>query len=190
MSYTYNGCGLVIDSVDGNGYSLDKDGNLVENSTAANDNTTGYTYDLLGHRLSETQPYPDGIGGPLAGPVTDYSYDADGNLTATTVITASPHETTAYTYDGMQRVVKTTNPDGTITENVYDAAGNLVAKSDEKGQWTQYVYDSRNRVVETIEPDGSVLTTGYDGGGNIVRKPTPTGTPRNISTTLSARKPR
>ena len=113
----------------------------LTSSTDGNGNTTTYTYDSLGHMLTETQPDPDG-NGPLSAPVTDYVYDADGNLISTTLATGSPQETTTTVYDKMGRAIKTINPDGTYTTDQYDPAGNLVATTDAMGRVTQYIYDS------------------------------------------------
>ena len=106
--------------------------------------------------LTETQPDPDG-NGPLSAPVTDYVYDADGNLISTTLATGSPQETTTTVYDKMGRAIKTINPDGTYTTDQYDPAGNLVATTDAMGRVTQYIYDSHGWQIAVIQPDGGVL---------------------------------
>ena len=140
--------------------------NLVS-STDGNGNTTTYTYDVYGHRTGQTQPDPDGSG-TLAAPVTEYAYDADGNLVSTTLATASPQQTVKTVYDRMGRVTKTVNPDGTYTTAEYDTAGNLVYQTDAMGRVTRFVYDARNRLIATVYPDGSTSQTAYDGGGRVV----------------------
>jgi YD repeat-containing protein len=155
-------------------FSYDSRGNLLS-STDGNGNVTTYTYDLLGHRLSETLPDPDGNGGPLPAPHLVYTNDPMGNLLSTTITTDTPQRTTEIVLDQMQRVVRTINADGTYATRSYDPAGNLVLSTDELGQTTQYVYDSRNRVVETIRPDGTVVSTDYDGAGNVVSVTDPLG---------------
>ena len=162
-SSTYVGLGYIMQT-----FAYNARGQLTS-STDGDGNTTNYTYDVLGHMLTKTQPDPD-CTGPLAAPVTDYIYDADGNLISTTLATASPQETTTIVYDSMGRVVKTISPDGTYTTDEYDAAGNVVASTDAMGRVTQSVYDSHDWQTATIEPDGSVLLTQYDGGGRVVAR--------------------
>ena len=142
----------------------------LTSSTDGNGNTTTYTYDLLGHRLTQTLPDPDGnASSGNSAPKTTYSYDPAGDLLSTSLSTVSSVTplVTGFEYDSMQRVVKIENADGTYSTKQYDAAGNLVYETDELGRITQYVYDSRNRCIATIYPDGSVVETDYDGGGRV-----------------------
>lgn len=159
---TYSGVNAYVTE----SWSYDNAGDLLS-STDGNGNVTTNTYDALGDRTSETQPAPE-VGGSLPAPVTDYVYDAAGNLISTTAVTGSPQTTTSTVYDSMGRVVETINPDGTYTTAQYDQEGNLVYSTDAMGRVTQYVYDSRNRQIATINPDGSVVSTEYDGGGRVV----------------------
>ena len=96
-SYTYNSAGqmtsrtshpdssssIIETFVYDNNFSL-KPGFLTS-TTDGNGNTTTYTYDLLGRRLSQTLPDPDGSCLNLSVQNTTYTYDAIGNLTKTAV---------------------------------------------------------------------------------------------------------
>jgi YD repeat-containing protein len=155
-SWDYDNRGYLLSSTDGLGaYAGDPA------------HTTTYTYDLLGHLLSQTSPDPDGSG-PLFAPVTTSVYDAAGLLLSTGLATSNPQRTTGSVYDKMRRATKTVNADGTYRTLQYDPFGNPAFSTDELGRVTQYVYDRLNRLVATIKPDGSVGCTEYDGGGRIV----------------------
>jgi len=126
--------------------------------------STHYEYDNLGRRTKETQADPDGSG-PLARPVTVFSYDLDGNLLA---VTDPRGFTTSFTYDSLGRKTTETSPDpdGTgplvplVKQFVYDAAGNLRFEIAPGGTsqadvsfTTEHVYDALNRRIRTILPD-------------------------------------
>jgi uncharacterized delta-60 repeat protein/RHS repeat-associated protein len=154
-------------------WDFDTQGNLTESTdglgTSLGDpaHTTFYTYDLLGHRLTQTQPDPDGSG-LLVQPVTTFVYDAASNLVSTSLATAFPQRTTSSVLDKMQRATKLTGPDSTYTTTQYDPNANVTATTDAMGRDTQYVYDSQNRPVATIRPDDTVVSTTYNGGGEVV----------------------
>jgi len=184
-TYTYNNAGQVqtqATRVSASetitvSYGYDARGNMTS-STDGNLKVTDYTYDLLGRRKTRTLPDPDGAG-PLARPVTTWTYDAMGNVLSETLTTAGPQRRTAFVYDKMQRVLEVRNADddpegsevrdGTYRLNRYDPAGNLVLETDELGRITEQVYDLRNRPIATVRADGSVVRTGYDGGSRVVR---------------------
>jgi RHS repeat-associated protein len=106
---------------------------------------------------------------------TLFSYDANGNLVATT--DALDH-TTWYGYDALNRRTQVTDAEGWkagdpqhTTVTVYDALGRVTAVTDPLGRQTQYVYDNLGRKTETIAPNpdtGSPITYyGYDLDGNL-----------------------
>jgi YD repeat-containing protein len=70
------------------------------------------------------------------------------------VIDAENHET-SYTHDDLGRVVASQSPDTGITGYVYDAAGNLIQKTDAQGVAVQYVYDDLNRIKKVLFPDSN-----------------------------------
>ncbi|HEV2969531.1 MAG TPA: autotransporter-associated beta strand repeat-containing protein [Pirellulales bacterium] len=181
-------------------WAFDGHGNLTS-STDGNGNVTNYpNYDPLDRLIAEQQPDPDnlaalGTNGPLVQPQTNFTYDANGNLTQTMLATASAPatslRTTTASYDGLNRTVKSVNPDGTYTTAEFDPAGNLIYSTDALGRVTQYVYDSRDRKIAEIDPVplvaaggtvGSGLSTTtpisawrYDGGSRVVATTDPNG---------------
>ena len=72
---------------------------------------TAYEYDALNHLYLTTRPDPDGPTGPLPSPVTQYAFDAAGNLTRSADITdpAYPRET-LYEYDALNRRTRELGP--------------------------------------------------------------------------------
>ena len=132
--------------------------------------TTRHAYDLLNRKIEEILPDPDGAAYGNDRPTTAFSYDFMGNLTSSQTTTAgTTPRTVNFEYDGMGRLLKTVNPDGTMRTSAYDAAGNLDVATDELGRVFQSVYDARNRPIAAILPDGSTLRTVYDGGGHVVQ---------------------
>jgi YD repeat-containing protein/autotransporter-associated beta strand protein len=140
--------------------------------------STHYEYDALGRKTKQTQADPDGAG-PLARPITTFSYDADGNLLA---VTDPRGFTTTYAYDNLGRRITETSadPDGTgplvalVRRSVYDRAGNLRfevapggASEADVSFTTEHVYDALNREIRTILPDP-------DGPTGPLGRPTPT----------------
>lgn len=118
----------------------------VHQATDARGKTTTYTYDGAGNVLTITQPDPDD-GGPLAAPVTTmayitaagprkgfleqatdptgrvvrYEYNAsNGNLEAVRQDPNGLNLQTIYTYDTFGNVASVTDPEGRITNNLYD----------------------------------------------------------------------
>ena len=113
-----------------------------------------YSYDALG-RLASVVEDPAGLNY-----TTSYGYDALGNLTA--VQQGSQQRT--FTYDGLGRLTSAANPEsGTVTYNGYDAAGNLLSKTDARNVTTLYGYDVLNRLLSQTYSDGTpTVSYGYD----------------------------
>ena len=101
--------------------------------------------------------------------VTSYGYDEVSNSTMTT----DPRNiATTNTYDGLNRLIKTTVPlqaGGVMqTDQSYDGANNLASMTrvntgngGSGNQLTQYVYDDIGRITQTVYPDGSRSSTTY-----------------------------
>ena len=46
------------------------------------------------------------------------------------------------------------DPLGALVKYAYDANGNRVSATDQRGNTTSYVYDALNRLVKTVNPYG------------------------------------
>ncbi len=68
----------------------------------------------------------------------------------------------------MNRLVKTTFPDGKNQTASYDAIGNMVSTTDPKSQTIQLAYDEQGRVKKATYPNGTSITYSHDKAGNRV----------------------
>ena len=182
ISYTYDARGLLTEVTDGSfpvQYAYDPAGRLLEIRYPAVGRRLGYAYDGSGrlskftHSEGRTFQYGYNQAGLLSmitpdvgGPIT-FQYDAKGRLS---VVTYPNGVRGSRQYDQEDRPVAITYTD---RENQtvcgwhygYDAAGNLMKVTDEKGKTTTYVYDKDNRLIE--EKNASeTLNYEYLPGGN------------------------
>ena len=142
---------------------LDANGNLGELKIA--DQSTTYTYDAKGNKLTETD---------AAGNVTRYSYDANNreigrSWTRTVLVNGTPQQQTVSTTrkrDAEGRVLEETDALGHTTKTEYNAGGQVTATTDAQGRQTTYAYDAAGRLAKLTYPDGSTETYEYDAEGN------------------------
>ena len=146
-------------------------------------NTTTFAYNDANQIISETGPDPDG-GGPLAAPVTTYTYDANGNLASTVEprgnasgATPNDYRTTLYlrrrrqATDGDEaRPGRHRTRDRPVTTNVYDLVGNLQSVTDGNNHTTSYTHDAAGRILTVTAPDLGVTTYNYDDAGNVITR--------------------
>ena len=180
-TYAYNAAGQVL-TVDNRasaeqaitesfGYN---ERGWILTKTDANDETTTFTYDLLGRIKTRTMPDPDGTGGNPA-PMISYVYDPMGNLLSSTFATASPQQVISYVYNSMNRPVRIVNADGTYRTWLYDQLGNVISETDALGHVTKNLYHELDRQDFTILADGRVAITEYDVDGRVVAVTDPLG---------------
>ena len=115
------------------------------------------------------------------GRLTDYAYDAVGNVTKETLSAADgsmePRVTDAL-YDELNRRIKEDRAlgSGVVTTRIkYDGNGNKISIQDPLGRVTAFTYDQLNRLVEKTEPEwktgsNKVTRYRYDGNGNLVQE--------------------
>lgn len=120
-----------------------------------------------GYRKTRTL---DAGAAPHINSVTQYDYDAAGNVTS---VTDPRSNITSYTYDHQRRVKKLTAPLCAVTENYYTPDGQIDyfrrAKKCSPGdtvaadwQKTDYEYTPTNQVWKVFDPEGTVTETLYD----------------------------
>jgi RHS repeat-associated protein len=95
----------------------------------------------------------------------DYTYDADGNLTSKTDI--STLETTTYTFNADNFLVRIDLPDTTIVTYAYDPQGRRIEKNVD-GTITRYIYDDEDILLEL---DGSNTVRSYYTHGPSIDEP-------------------
>ncbi|MHC4414366.1 MAG: RHS repeat domain-containing protein [Planctomycetota bacterium] len=97
-----------------------------------------------------------------------YEYDANSNVTAMIELEksdlADPDEefTTTYTYDGLDRLIATTDNAGNTNRHQYDSRDNQTVTRDALDHETRYVYDGINRLIRTVR---DLDDDGADGDG-------------------------
>ena len=186
--FTYDAKGNVLTATDPRGgitaNSYDARGNLLS-TTDALGNRTSYAYNPVGRLLTET----DALGGTtttvwdfyLRESVTDplgnrttFGYFTTGDVAVERRSRTLPDGTTQnlethFNYDANKRLRRTTAPDGSITETVYDRAGNVTATIDALGRRTEMVYDALGRQTQTNYPDGTHDESAYDAENRRIR---------------------
>jgi len=75
-------------------------------------------------------------------------------------------------YDNMQRLVRETDIlDSSMhysTSYEYDAAGNLVTRTDAEEHKTTNTYDALNRIITSVDPSGGITVRSYDDRDNLI----------------------
>jgi RHS repeat-associated protein len=185
-TYTYNALNKPLTITDANQHTTtntyDGNGNLLT-TTDANGKTTTNTYTPGGQLATTKDPLGNVTSfgydqfGNLAtqkdamGTVTTYASDGNGNRTSQKVTRTLPGGaqqtlTTTYTYDGNGRLTKTTYPDNSTTQTVYNSIGRQVTTIDALNHQTTYQYDNDGRIAQTNYPDNTVELSVYDKNGN------------------------
>jgi RHS repeat-associated protein len=160
-SNTYDANGNLASMKDARGNTTTYTNNSQGLPTTIKDaqgNTTTLAYDSAGNLTSQT----DALGN-----VSSFTYDANGNKLTQTVSRTKPGGTketltTKYQYDGNNRLIKTTNPDGNFTQVVYNAIGKQSDTFDALNRKTHYDYDTSGRLIKTTYPDGTSDSVTYD----------------------------
>jgi RHS repeat-associated protein len=121
-------------------------------------NVTSYTSSVSGGATgtltlgANTWGYLTKIDGPLAGnkDVTTFVYDSYGRVASQT---SSTGYTLSFLYDAMNRPLRTTYPDATYEQKIYDKL-DVVLSRDRNGRWTQSAYDSLDQMSYEVDPLG------------------------------------
>jgi|GEM_PF-1334368 len=111
-------------------------------------------------------PSDCGLDTAASGFLTNYSYDALGNLTYVAQAGLNPRQ---FLYDGLSRLTNASNPESNGTVYLYDSdsncptpnsfAGELVSKLDARGVRMCVQYDSLHHIVQKNYSDGTPTVT-------------------------------
>jgi len=74
--------------------------------------------------------------------------------------------TLSYTYDGLNRPLRVTYPDGSFTENQWGCC-HLDSQRDRAGNVTTFAYDPVNRLTQTLDAENRLTQYVYDPAGNL-----------------------
>ncbi|EPQ9997603.1 RHS repeat-associated core domain-containing protein [Vibrio vulnificus] len=145
LSSTTNGTGNVYT------YSYDKTANLT-GKVDPSGNAYAYRYDGFSNLLQSIDP---------VNRATAMQYNDNALVTR---VTDPRGRRTYYSYNGYCDVLSVQSPDTGTAHYTYDKAGNLIGKTDAKGQVFTYHYDALNR-LSSITVDGqpnASVTFRYD----------------------------
>ncbi len=157
--WRYDGEGNELEHIDELGRLTRREYGPFDRLTAVIDATgarTEYTYDHELQLVAVTDPL---------GRVWSFRYDAAGRLSGQTDFGG---RSWIFERDAAGQLVRTTGPDGGITENTYDLLGNLVEVRTPHGV-TTYGYDPVGEVVRVTSAD-SVVEFERDERGRVVRE--------------------
>lgn len=143
-SWTYDTLNRVASDVGAIGqtttYAYDDDSNRL-NITDPLGNSTAFAYDPVNRLVQATAP-DSGI--------TGYSYDLLNHLVG---VTDPRSLVTSYSVDALSDTGALTSPDTGAAAQVFDGNGNVVSRTDAKGQKLLYQYDDLNRLTKIIRGD-------------------------------------
>lgn len=168
----------------------DTKGNLLS-ETDESGNLTEYTYDDLSHVLTMTAPskkvttYTYTSSGDLKTmidakqQITTYDYDSYGNLKT---VTNPDQSVETYGYDNEGNYIKTVKDAAGITTSVVtDTVGNVISKTDGKGNVYSYQYDKLNHLKQVTDSYNEKTSYDYDFAGNLIYSTDPKQSTRSYS---------
>lgn len=163
---------------------MDELDRLVSVTNAENE-TVGYTYDLVGNRTQLIQPddtvtfyefdgvyrlnkvhenyRPDQGAGNDVNALTAYSYDRRGLLTG--IVNANGAET-LFAHNGVGKLIQETDPLGMVWQYGYDGNRNRTSRRDAKGDLTEYGFFPDDMLQSISYSDGSSVAYQYDPNNN------------------------
>ena len=153
---TYDGKGNILTRTDPlnhiTRFSYEPQFNQITSITDALSKVTNFGYDAKGNLTTITN---------ALGKVTSVGYDARGLMTS---MTNPLGQITTSNYDATGNLASVKDPLENITAFGYDSAGNMTFTTDAEGRTTQYQYDQHNRLVQVTDALGGTITYVYQNG--------------------------
>jgi RHS repeat-associated protein len=193
-SYTYNATHHLLTAKDARGnteatLTYHTDGRLATVTDAVS-NTTSFSYDLVNHTTTKTNPdtgteitRTDAYGlllsrtNPL-NQTTTFSYDSQRNLV--TEINAI-NQTQRYTYDSRGNRISATDPANQTVTASYNQYGAPTSLTDPLGNAVSIAYDAQGMPKELRDGVGIAAQLSYDSRGSLVSQTDGTGATRGYT---------
>ncbi|MFC5373275.1 LysM peptidoglycan-binding domain-containing protein [Brevundimonas faecalis] len=170
----------------------DARGNVVETIDAAGARTLFY-YDSLNRKVAEIDAVGtfrawtyDAADNAISQRVYDTPVAQPGVAGGTATAPSGYYRETLFSYDRNNRLIATVKANQAVGEHngavywvdmvsivdsqSYDAAGNVVRRTDGRGVSTWLFYDKLGRKVAEVDPDNFLTTFEYDAEGNVLRE--------------------
>jgi YD repeat-containing protein len=186
-TYTYDNVGQLTRVTLPDGTYLNYTYDAAHRLTRISDNSGNridYTLDLMGNRTAEQAYDPSGalaqtrtrvysnlnrlqqeIG--AANQTVTYGYDNQGNVTSVDGALTGAGDTTANTYDALNRLIRVTDPAAGQVNYGYDGLDRLVSVTDPRNLTTTYNYDGLGDLKQIASPDTGTTVNSYDAAGNL-----------------------
>jgi len=145
-AYTYNPQGQMLTRT-------------VTDTATGESRTWAYTYNSLGLIATVDGPRAD------VSDVTTYTYDTQGNLTAST--NALGHSTQITAHDASGRPLTLVDANGVETTLTYDLRGRLLTRTT-LGQTTSFTYDPVGNLTRITLPTGGYIDYTYDDARRLI----------------------
>jgi len=179
-SYTFTPDTKLSGIIDEEGFTTQLSYDTLGNLATITDplgNTTRLTYDPPFNQVTSVTN--------ALGAVTQFGYDANGNMTRVTqplgvsfqftydsfgeMLTAADPQgnTRTFAYDGSGNRVSLTDPLGNVARYQYDELRRLTGVTDAVGNTNGAQWDALNRLTAVTTPLGSALSFAYDANGNL-----------------------
>ncbi|MBP6748534.1 MAG: RHS repeat protein [Xanthomonadaceae bacterium] len=176
VSFVYDAAQRLTDVIDGDGntiaYTLNHAGERkredIRDAAGTLRRTLSRTYNTLGQLQSIVQVNPDPNN--LDPVVTNFTYDADGNLDQTTDALTRVADNTIDPLGRMSRTLQDMTGIAAETQFGYDAQDRLTRVTDPKGLDTNYGYNGFGELMSLQSPDTGTTTYEYDAAGNRTKQ--------------------
>ena len=142
-------------------YSYVGDTTRIAAITEPNGQVTQFNYDAKGNLVKTTQLNVD-TGNGVHNLETTYSYNADGLLVS---MTDPQNITTSFAYNVKGDIESITKAGDTINLN-RDNYGNIVAMTDAEGNTSTFDYNNFNQLIQSTTAEGIVQSMQYDATNN------------------------
>ncbi|MFH0803341.1 MAG: RHS repeat-associated core domain-containing protein [bacterium] len=136
-------------------FTYEPDFSQVTSATDPNGNTSTFTYDSKGNRLTTTNPL---------GETSSFSYDKHGQLTS---VTDASGYTTTFSYDMTGNLTSVCDPLQNTWTFGYDERGNRVSAQDPLNHATFTTYNLNNQTRAVKDPMDHITSFSYDKNGKL-----------------------